>query len=218
MARNRFARRTPPRPLSPTYATAPHMAAVNSWHDVSVGPDAPDVFQAIIEIPQGSKVKYELDKASGLLRVDRMLYSSVVYPANYGFIPRTYADDNDPLDVLVLAQEAVDPLSILRARPIGMMSMTDEGQEDAKIICIHMDDPAFNDYWHIKELPDHRLRELKRFFQDYKALEDKSVRVQEFFGPERARKVVEESIAMYDDQIAPYWDGKNLNKPEAVEQ
>ena len=121
------------------------MASVHSWHDVSVGKDAPDVFQAIIEIPRGSKVKYELDKASGLLRVDRMLYSSVVYPANYGFIPRTYAHDDDPLDVLVLAQEAVDPLSILRARPIGMMSMLDEDQEDAKIICIHMDDPAFND-------------------------------------------------------------------------
>jgi inorganic pyrophosphatase len=192
------------------------MASVHSWHDVPVGNDAPDVFQAIIEIPRGSKVKYELDKDSGLLRVDRMLYSSVVYPANYGFIPRTYADDNDPLDVLVLAQEAVDPLSILRARPIGMMSMVDEGQEDAKIICIHMDDPAFNTYWHIKELPDHRLRELKRFFQDYKALEDKSVRVQEFFGPERARQVVIESMEMYDNEIAPRWNGSRLEPAHAT--
>jgi len=173
------------------------------WHDVPVGPDAPEVFQAIIEIPQGCKVKYELDKDTGMLRVDRMLYSSVVYPANYGFIPRTYADDNDPLDVLVLAQEAVDPLSILRARPIGMMSMVDDEQEDAKIICIHIDDPAFNNYWHIKDLPEHRLRELKRFFQDYKALEDKSVRVQDFFGPERARRVITESVEMYDEIIRP---------------
>lgn len=171
------------------------------WHDVPVGRDAPEVFQAIIEIPQGSKVKYELDKETGMLRVDRMLYSSVVYPANYGFISQTYADDGDPLDVLVLAQEAVDPLSILRARPIGLMSMVDDEEEDAKLICIHMDDPAFNDYWHIKELPDHRLRELRRFFQDYKKLEDKSVRVQDFFGPERARRVLEQSIAQYDDTI-----------------
>jgi len=173
------------------------------WHDVPVGPDAPEVFQAIIEIPQGCKVKYELDKETGMLRVDRMLYSSVVYPANYGFIPRSYADDNDPLDVLVLAQEAVDPLSILRARPIGMMSMVDDEQEDAKIICIHIDDPAFNNYWHIKDLPEHRLRELKRFFQDYKALEDKSVRVQDFFGPERARRVITESVEMYNETIRP---------------
>ncbi|HHP7237498.1 inorganic diphosphatase [Longibacter sp.] len=173
------------------------------WHDVPVGPDSPEVFQAIIEIPQGCKVKYELDKETGMLRVDRMLYSSVVYPANYGFIPQTYADDNDPLDVLVLAQEAVDPLSILRARPIGMMSMVDDEQEDAKIICIHIDDPAFNNYWHIKDLPEHRLRELKRFFQDYKALEDKSVRVQDFFGPERARRVISESVESYEEKILP---------------
>ena len=174
----------------------------HAWHDVDVGTDAPDVFNAIIEIPQGSKVKYELDKKTGMLRVDRMLYSSVVYPANYGFIPQTYADDGDPLDVLVLAQEAVDPLSILRARPTGMMSMLDDQEEDAKIICIHMDDPAFNDYWHIKELPDHRLRELRRFFQDYKALEDKTVRVQDFFGPDRAKSVVEGAAERYDEVVS----------------
>ncbi len=173
------------------------------WHDVPIGNDAPDVFQAVIEIPQGCKVKYELDKQTGLLRVDRMLYSSVVYPANYGFIPRSYGDDKDPLDVLVLAQEAVDPLCILRARPIGMMSMLDEEQEDAKIICIHLDDPAFNDFWHIKELPDHTLRELKRFFQDYKVLENKAVRVQDFFGPERAKSVVGDSLEAYEETIAP---------------
>lgn len=172
------------------------------WHDIGVGPEAPDVFDSVIEIPQGCKVKYELDKESGLLRVDRMLYSSVVYPANYGFIPQSYADDDDPLDVLVLAQEAVDPLCILRARPIGLMSMLDENQEDAKIICIHVDDPAFNDYWHINELPDHRLRELRRFFQDYKALEDKTVRVQDFFGPDRAKTIVSTALGRYEDVVA----------------
>ena len=183
------------------------------WHDVNIGNDSPDVFNAVIEIPQGGKVKYELDKKTGLLRVDRMLYSSVVYPANYGFIPRTYADDGDPLDVLVLAQESVDPLSILRARPIGMMSMVDDDEEDAKIICIHMDDPAFNDYWHIKELPDHRLRELRRFFQDYKALEDKTVRVQDFFGPDRAKSVVDGAAENYQEVIA---STRNAAEPESA--
>ena len=179
------------------------MAQSHPWHDVPVGPDAPDIIQAVIEIPQGSKVKYELDKQTGLLRVDRMLHSSVIYPANYGFIPRSYAEDLDPLDVLVLAQEAVDPLCILRARPIGMMSMLDEEQEDAKIICINVDDPAFSDYWHIKELPEHRLRELRRFFQDYKKLEDKTVRVQDFFGPDRAKTAVMGSLERYDADVAP---------------
>jgi inorganic pyrophosphatase len=173
------------------------------WHEVDVGPDAPAVIQTIIEIPQGCKVKYELDKDTGLLKVDRVLYSSVVYPAHYGFIPKSYGDDHDPLDVLVLMQEAATPLSMMRARPIGMMNMIDAGQDDAKIICIHLDDPAFRDYWHIKELPDHRLRELKRFFQDYKRLEDKEVRVQDFFGPERARRVVQESLERYEAEIAP---------------
>ena len=180
------------------------------WHDIDVGPDAPEVFNSIIEIPQGCKVKYELDKESGLLRVDRILYSSVVYPANYGFIPRSYADDDDPLDVLVLVQGAVNPLSILRARPIGLMSMLDDNEEDAKIICVHVDDPAFNDYWHIKELPDHRLRELRRFFQDYKALENKTVRVQDFFGPGRAKSVVEDAMEQYDTVIAPEYEKKSV--------
>ena len=185
------------------------------WHDIDVGPDAPEVFNTIIEIPQGCKVKYELDKESGLLRVDRILYSSVVYPANYGFIPRSYADDGDPLDVLVLVQGAVNPLSILRARPIGLMSMLDDNEEDAKIICIHVDDPAFNDYWHIKELPDHRLRELRRFFQDYKALENKTVRVQDFFGPGRAKSVVEDAMEQYDTVIAPEYEEKGVTAQAA---
>ena len=185
------------------------------WHDIDVGPDAPEVFNSIIEIPQGCKVKYELDKESGLLRVDRILYSSVVYPANYGFIPRSYADDDDPLDVLVLVQGAVNPLSILRARPIGLMSMLDDNEEDAKIICVHVDDPAFNDYWHIKELPDHRLRELRRFFQDYKALENKTVRVQDFFGPGRAKNVVEDAMEQYDTVIAPEYEEKSVTAQAA---
>ena len=172
------------------------------WHDVPVGAGAPKEVRAVVEISQGGKVKYELDKETGLLRVDRVLYSSVMYPANYGFIPQTYADDDDPLDVLVLMQEPVAPLALLRARPIGLMEMIDQGQEDAKIVCIHLDDPAFNSYRHVTELPEHRLRELKRFFEDYKALEDKDVRVQEFQGPEEARRVIARSIERYADEIA----------------
>lgn len=171
------------------------------WHDISIGPDAPEIIEVIIEIPQGGKVKYELDKDSGMLRVDRMLYSSVVYPANYGFIPQSYADDEDPLDVLVLAQEPVEPLCLLRARPIGLMSMVDEGQEDAKVICIHVDDPAFNDYHDICELPDHRLRELHQFFQDYKKLEDKEVLVKDFSDAEVARVTVMRSLTKYKEKF-----------------
>ncbi len=167
------------------------------WHDVPTGADAPERFLAIIEIPQGSKIKYELHKETGLLFVDRVLYSSVVYPANYGFIPQTLGDDDDPLDVMVLMQETVAPLSVLRARPIGMMTMLDQGQNDEKIICVHEDDPAFNAYHSIDQLPEHRLRELKRFFQDYKVLEDKEVSVREFLGPEDARRVVTQSMERY---------------------
>ncbi len=170
----------------------------HAWHEVPIGDEAPEIFQAVIEIPKGSKIKYELDKQTGLIRVDRVLYSSVIYPANYGFIPQTLGDDDDPLDVLVLMQEQVAPLSILRARPIGLMEMVDQGQSDEKIICIHVDDPAFNGFYHIWELPDHTLRELKRFFQDYKKLEEKEVRVENFLGPDKARAVVNRSRVLYD--------------------
>jgi|SRR5690554_2865994 inorganic pyrophosphatase len=178
----------------------------HAWHDVPVGPEAPDWIQAVIEIPQGGKVKYELDKETGLLRVDRVLYSSVMYPANYGFIPQTLGDDDDPLDVLVLMQEQVIPLSILRARPIGLMNMIDQGRNDEKIIAVHLDDPAFNGYYHIHELPGHRLKELRRFFEDYKALEEKEVRVQDFFGPERAHLVINQSIERYVREVAPAYE------------
>lgn len=173
------------------------------WHDIPIGPDAPETFQVVIEIPQGSKVKYELDKPSGLLRVDRVLYSSVIYPANYGFIPQTLGDDHDPLDVLVLMQETVVPLSILRVRPIGVMNMLDQGENDEKILCVHLDDPAFNGFYHIWEIPDHRLRELKRFFEDYKKLEEKDVSVEGFLGPDKARAVVMRGMLKYQQEILP---------------
>lgn len=167
------------------------------WHDVSIGSKAPAEFQVLIEIPKGSKVKYELDKETGLLRVDRVLYSSVIYPANYGFIPQTLGEDHDPLDVLVLMQEPVVPLSILRVRPIGMMRMQDQGENDEKIICIHLDDPEYRGFTHIDQLPAHRLQELQRFFEDYKKLEQKEVLVQDFQGPEEAVSVVEHAMNLY---------------------
>lgn len=176
----------------------------HAWHDVPIGEDAPETFQAVIEIPKGGKIKYELDKKTGLIRVDRVLYSSVIYPANYGFIPQTLGDDDDPLDVLVIMQEPVAPLSILTARPIGVMEMIDQGQSDEKIICIHMDDPAFNGYYHIWELPEHTLREVKRFFEDYKKLEDKEVKVDNFLGPDVARAVVNKAIKRYNEVFAEY--------------
>ncbi len=173
----------------------------HAWHDVEVGAEAPEIFQAVVEIPVSTKVKYELDKKTGLLRVDRVLYSSVIYPANYGFIPQTLGDDDDPLDVLVLMQEAVVPLSILRARAIGVMMMSDQGQNDEKIIAVHLDDPAFLGYRHIDELPEHRLRELRRFFEDYKKLEDKEVLVRDFHGPVRAKEIIVECMERYRAEL-----------------
>ncbi|MEM9694835.1 MAG: inorganic diphosphatase [Myxococcota bacterium] len=171
---------------------------MHPWHDLPNNPDTADeFFSVVIEIPRGSKLKYELDKPTGLLRVDRVLFSSVIYPANYGFLPRTYCEDNDPLDVLVLGTEPVQPLSIMTARAIGMMCMQDEGERDDKIIAVHTNDPSFDDYRDISELPNHLARELQRFFEDYKALERKTVEVSEFLGAEPAVAAVREAFALY---------------------
>jgi inorganic pyrophosphatase len=170
---------------------------MHAWHDVDLGPSAPREFTAVVEIPKGSKVKYELDKATGLLRVDRVLYSSVRYPANYGFIPRTLGDDHDPLDVLVLMQEEVAPLSLLRAKPIGMMQMQDQGEKDEKVICVHLDDPEYAEFMHIDQLPPHRLEELRTFFEDYKKLEKKQVEVENFVGPVKAMRVIAAAMENY---------------------
>ncbi|WOK94185.1 soluble inorganic pyrophosphatase isoform X2 [Canna indica] len=140
--------------------------AAHPWHDLEIGPGAPAVFNCVVEIARGSKVKYELDKASGLIKVDRVLYSSVVYPHNYGFIPRTLCEDGDPIDVLVLMQEPVIPGCFLRARAIGLMPMIDQGEKDDKIIAVCADDPEFRHYKDINELPPHRLQEIRRFFED----------------------------------------------------
>jgi inorganic pyrophosphatase len=173
------------------------------WHDVELGDTLNERFNCVIEIPKGSKVKYEVDRKTGLLGVDRVLHSAVHYPANYGFLPRTYCEDGDPLDVLVLSEEAVMPLCIVRGRAIGVFSMTDEKGSDDKIIAVHVDDPDYAHYQDVSELPPHRLKEIQRFFLDYKVLEGKPVDVGKVSGRVTAAHVVEHAVRLYLERIAP---------------
>jgi len=170
----------------------------NPWHDVNPGNDIEKSFLSIIEIPRGSKNKYELDKETGLLIADRVLYSSVHYPANYGFIPQTFCDDGDPLDVLVLCQEPITSLCIVESSAIGVITMTDEKGQDDKIIAVHANDPAYNTYYDISSLPPHIIKELKRFFEDYKVLENKEVVIDTLRGRVDALNVINASINLYD--------------------
>jgi inorganic pyrophosphatase len=174
--------------------------AYHPWHDVPLPRFVEELIPAIIEIPTGSKVKYELDKRSGLLMVDRVLFSAVHYPANYGFVPRTYCDDGDPLDILVLCQEPIQPLAIMQAKVIGVMMMKDDKGEDDKLIAVHADDPNYADYSDVGELPPHRMRELQRFFQDYKALEHKKVLVSAPQGRSEALQILRDAMKLYDQE------------------
>jgi len=174
--------------------------AMHPWHDVELPRYVEEPIPAIIEIPTGSKVKYELDKTSGLLIVDRVLFSAVHYPANYGFVPRTYCDDGDPLDVLVYCQEPIQPLSIMRAKVIGVMRMRDDKGEDDKLVAVHADDPEYADFGDVADMPAHRMRELKRFFEDYKALENKKVLVSEPQGRREALQALRDAMRLYQSE------------------
>ena len=180
----------------------------NPWHHVSYGEKAPNVVQAIIEIPKGGKAKYELDKDTGLLRLDRVLFSAVHYPANYGFIPQTYCDDKDPLDILVFSSIDAQPLCIMEAKVVGVMSMIDGDERDDKILAVAANDMSVNYIDDLDNLPPHSQKEVQRFFEDYKKLEHKQVIVEKFSGKEEAYKIINESIKMYNEHFGKDQDKK----------
>lgn len=171
----------------------------NIWHDISPDRIHPEDFVCVIEISQGSKKKYELDKQTGYIILDRILHTSTHYPANYGFIPRTYGDDHDPLDVLLLCSESLEPMTLVRAYPIGVINMIDDGRNDEKIIAIPFNDPTYNTYNDISQLPKHIFDEMRHFFEVYKKLENKDTAVDEVAGREVAVKIIEDAIQHYND-------------------
>lgn len=168
------------------------------WHDLPNNPDTVHEYvNAVVEITRGSRVKYEVDKPTGMLKLDRILHTPSVYPANYGFLPRTYCDDNDPLDVLILNHDPIVPMAICKVRPIGVMRMVDDGEGDDKIIAVLVKDPAFNEYVDLDQVPPYLLREIRRFFEEYKTLENKTVVVDGFGGAEEARNIIRTSLELY---------------------
>lgn len=173
----------------------------NIWHDISPSRILPEDFIAVVEISKGSKKKYELDKETGLIILDRILYTSTHYPANYGFIPRTYADDHDPLDVLILCSQPIEPLTLVRCYPIGVISMIDGGHNDEKIIAIPFGDPTYNAYKNIDELPSHVFDEMSHFFQVYKALENKTTAVQEVNKRDKAIEIITAALENYIEKF-----------------
>jgi inorganic pyrophosphatase len=186
------------RPQPVDWRARKEATAMHPWHDTYVDDMLiATAFPVIVEIPKGSTNKYELDKETGLLRLDRVLYSAVYYPADYGFIPRTYCDDGDPLDALVLGQEPVYPLTIVEARAVGVMRMRDEKGVDDKIVAVSVRDPSFSEYTDKAQLPGHVLRQVRRFFEDYKVLEHKQVVVEDMLGPEDAVRIIKEALEMY---------------------
>ena len=174
---------------------------MNIWHDIARSRINDDDFYAVVEITKGSKMKYELDKETGVLMLDRILYTSTHYPANYGFIPRTLADDGDPMDVLILSSESLLPMSLVRCYPIGVITMNDNGAMDEKVIAIPFTDPTYNGYKSISELPKHIFDEMQHFFRVYKELENKPTSVSEVYDVDVARDVIQKSIVNYVEKI-----------------
>ncbi len=178
-----------------------HHTPLHPWHDLK--PGTPSSFTAVIEIPLGSSNKYALDKESGLLKLDRVLHSAVHYPANYGFIPQTLADDGDPLDVVILAADSVFPMTLITARPIGVMTMIDQDELDYKVIAVGISDPEYSTYHDVHELPKHRMAVIRRFFEDYKTLENKRVAVDDILSALHAVPVIEKALATYREWAKP---------------
>lgn len=174
---------------------------MNIWHEINPARITPTEFVAVVEINKGSKAKYELDKETGYLKLDRVLYTSTHYPQNYGFIPLTYADDNDPLDVLILCSEPIIPLTLVRCRPIGIIRMLDRGENDEKIIAVAVDDPTYKDIDNIDMLPSHLFDEIRHFFQVYKALEGRDTVVHQIQGRNLAIDVIKQSMAQYQESF-----------------
>jgi len=172
------------------------------WHEVSIGDAPSELVNAIIEIPKGSRAKYEIDKASGLIKLDRVIYASMYYPLNYGFIPQTLGEDHDPLDIVVLTQVAVVPRCLIPCRVIGVMRMIDRGEADDKIIAVAMQDASVSHIENVEELPEYFRVELKHFFENYKALENKKVVVDEFQSKMKAREIISQSIERYKSEFA----------------
>jgi inorganic pyrophosphatase len=178
------------------------MLTVNHpWHGAHFGDKAPEVVNGLIEIPQGSRAKYEVDKATGLLRLDRVIYSSFHYPINYGFIPKTLGQDGDPLDLLVLCSQSIQSLCLVEAKVIGNMQMIDQGQQDDKIIAVASKDPSVNHYQKMEDLPHHFLLELRNFFEQYKVLENKKVAIDNFQDKETAYKIINDAISFYRESF-----------------
>jgi inorganic pyrophosphatase len=167
------------------------------WHEVSIGDNPPEFVNGIIEIPKGSRAKYEIDKASGLIKLDRVIYASMYYPLNYGFIPQTLGEDHDPLDIVVLTQVTVVPRCLIPSKVIGVMRMIDKGEADDKIIAVAMQDVSVSHLEDVKDMPDYFMAELKHFFENYKTLENKKVVVDEFESKDKAMQIIQDSINLY---------------------
>ncbi|MBR4013667.1 MAG: inorganic diphosphatase [Clostridia bacterium] len=173
----------------------------NVWHNINPERIKKDDFLSVVEIPKGGRNKYELDKETGMIILDRVLYTATHYPANYGFIPRTYADDGDPLDVLVLCSEAIQPLTLVKVSPIGVMRMIDSGSLDDKIIAVPVSDPMYNSFKSIDELPHHTFDEIMHFFSVYKQLENKQTAVKELFNAKEACEIIADCIKCYNEKF-----------------